>query len=282
MNKVKGFFRLLRFELPIAAGVCVVMGQILALDNFAAISTIVLGFVSVFLISASILVLNDYFDVETDKINAPERPIPSNLVTPSEALLFSLFLLITGLLLSYLISSTALIISMVLSLIGFLYNRYFKKTGLTGNLMVSFSVGMTFIYGGASVGEPFNKIVLLFGLVAALIDLGEEIAADAMDIKGDMLIDSNSIAIKYGRSISLKISGYIFFTVIVLLFIPFLFDWLSFIYLAPILVMDISIAYLSLKLIKSQKDEGRKYIRWIYLGATFGLIVFLIMRFIGL
>lgn len=282
MNKIKGFFRLLRFELPVAAGVCVVMGQILALGNFAAISIIVLGFVSVFLISASILVLNDYFDIETDKINALERPIPSNLVTPSEALSFSLFLLIIGLLLSYLISSTALIISIILSLIGFLYNRYFKRTGLTGNLMVSFSVGMTFIYGGASVGEPFNKIVLLFSLVAALIDLGEEIAADAMDIKGDMLIDSNSIAIKYGRSIALKISGYIFFTVIVLLFIPFLFDWLSFIYLAPILVMDISIAYLSLKLIKSQKDEGRKYIRWIYLGATFGLIVFLIMRFIGL
>lgn len=188
MKKIKGLFRLLRFELPVAAGICVVMGQMLVLGSFTSISITVFGFISVFLISAYILVLNDYFDVETDRINAPERPIPSNLVTPSKALLSSLFLLITGLLLSYLISITALFISIVLAVIGFLYNRYFKKTGLVGNLLVSFSVGMTFIYGGASVGDPYNKIVLLFALIAALIDLGEEIAADAMDIKGDLLI----------------------------------------------------------------------------------------------
>lgn len=282
MKKLKGLFNLIRFELPFSAGVCVVMGQMLVLGSFTSISITVFGFISVFLISASILVLNDYFDVETDRINAPERPIPSNLVTPSEALLFSLFLLITGLFLSYLISITALFISIVIAVVGFLYNRYFKKTGLVGNLLVSFSVGMTFIYGGASVGQPFNKIVLLFALIAALIDLGEEIAADAMDIKGDLLINSNSLAIKYGRSPVLKISGYIFLTVIMLSSIPFLFNWFSFIYIIPILVMDISIAYPSLKLIKSQKDEGRKYIRWIYLGATFGIFVFLIMRFIGI
>ena len=105
---------------------------------------------------------------------------------------------------------TVLLISIVLAVIGFLYNRYFKKSGLPGNLMVCSSVGMTFVYGGASVGLPFHKMVLFFGLIAALIDLGEEIAADAMDIAGDRLINSNSLAIKFGKSTALKISGSIF------------------------------------------------------------------------
>jgi geranylgeranylglycerol-phosphate geranylgeranyltransferase len=280
MNKIKGLAKLLRFELPFSAGVCVVMGQMLAKGEFASVLTTIFGFASVFLISASILVLNDYFDVETDKINAPYRPIPSNLVLPSEALFFSMLMLLTGLFLSYLIGITVLSISIVLTIIGFLYNRYFKKMGLLGNLMVSFSVGTTFIYGGATVGLPFNKMVIFFSLIAALIDLGEEIAADSMDIQGDLLINSNSLAIKYGKSAAVKISSCIFFFVILLSFVPFIADWFSLIYLIPIGIMDISIAYSSLRLLNTETGKGRKFIRWIYLGATFGLIVFIIMRFL--
>lgn len=282
MKKIKGLIRLLRFELPLSAGICVVMGQLLALGEFASVFVTASGFLSVFSISASILVLNDYFDVETDKINAPDRPIPSNIVTPFEALLLSVFLLSLGLILSYFISKAALLCSIGLLIIGFLYNRKFKKSGLPGNLLVSFSVGMTFIFGGISVGLPFNEAVLFFGLVAALVDLGEEIASDAMDVKGDKLINSNSIAILYGKAIALKISSYIFGFVILLTAIPFIMNWFSLIYLIPITIMDLSIGYSSFKLLKSKNEEGRKFIRWIYLGATFGLLVFLIMRFIGI
>ncbi len=281
MKKIKGLYRLIRFELPLSAGVCVVMGQLLALGKFASVSQTVYGALSIFLISASILVSNDYFDVETDKINAPDRPIPSNLVSTSEALSLSIILLFTGFILSYLISIEALLCSISLSIVGFLYNRKFKKHGLLGNLLVSFSVGMTFIYGGLSVGLPFNKMVLLFGVIAALVDLGEEIAADAMDVKGDLLIDSNSLAIKYGKSVALKISVYIFFIVVLLTIIPFILNWLSITYLIPIGIIDVSIVYCSLQLLKSKNEEGRKYIRLLYLGATIGLVIFLIMRFIG-
>ncbi len=281
MKKIKGLFRLIRFELPFSAGICVVLGQLFALGEFASVLITASGFLSVFLISASILVSNDYFDVETDRINSPNRPIPSNLVTLAEALSFSIILLLIGLILSFSISIEALLFAFILSIIGFLYNRVFKKSGLLGNILVSFSVGMTFIFGGLTVGLPFNKIVLFFGVIAALIDLGEEIAADSMDIKGDLLINSNSIAIKYGRGIALKISSYIFFLVILLTLIPFVMKWFSNIYLVPIIIIDISIGYSTLRLLKTDDVNGRKYIRWIYLGATLGLIIFLIMRLLS-
>lgn len=282
MKKIVGLLRLLRFELPLSAGICVIMGQLLALGEFASIYVTLNSFFAIFLISASILVLNDYFDLETDKINAPNRPIPSKLVTPLEALLFSIIILLLGLYLSLITSFSAFITALILAVVGFLYNRIFKKSGLLGNLLVSFSVGMTFIYGGISLGLPFNKMVIFFGIIAALIDLGEEIASDAMDMKGDLLIQSNSIAIKYGRAIALKVSSFIFFIVILLTLLPFLLNWFPIIYLIPIGVMDFSIAYSSLKLLNSKNDEGRIYVRVLYLGATFGLIVFLIMRLVGL
>lgn len=280
MNKIKGLVGLLRPELPFSAGVCVVMGQILALGEFAPVFETAFSFLSVFFISASILVLNDYFDVETDKLNAPHRPIPSNMVTPSEALLLSIVLMLSGLILSYLISVMALLISIILFIIGFLYNRHYKKSGLPGNLMVSFSVGMTFIYGGVSVGSPFNNIVWLFGAIAALIDLGEEIAADAMDMQGDLLINSRSLAIKYGKAFALRISSYIFLFVVLLTSVPFILKWLPAIYLIPIAMMDLAIVYPSLRLLGSGNDAnaGRKYIRWVYLGATLGLLAFILIK----
>lgn len=278
IKKLKGLITLVRFELPFSAGVCVVMGQLLARGNFAPVHVTIPAFLSIFFISTSILVMNDYFDIETDKINAPNRPLPSNIVTSTEALLLTAILTACGFILSSVINYTALLCTIILTIIGFLYNWRFKKSGLPGNLMVSFSVGMTFIYGGVSVGLPFNVIVWFFGIVSALIDLGEEIAADAMDMKGDALIDSNSLAIKYGKPTALKTSSIIFIFVILLSFVPFILNWFPAPYWVPILIMDISIGYPLYRLLKAHDNEGRKYIRWIYLGSTFGLLVFIIMR----
>ncbi len=278
MKNVGGLLRLLRFELPLSAAICVVMGQMLALGAFAPIVETLSGALSIFLVSASILVLNDYFDVDTDRINAPHRPIPSGIVSPREALAFSIALLAGGLILSVLMSLPAFVCMIAVSLVGFLYNRHFKKKGLMGNGMVSVSVGMTFIYGGITVGQFFHPAVWFFGVIAALIDLGEEIAADAMDMQGDRLIDSQSLAITYGRTAALRTSGGIFLVVVLLTCLPFILKWFPAIYAIPIVLMDIAIAYPSWKLLTSNDEEGRKYIRWIYLGATAGLVVFIIMR----
>lgn len=280
MNKIKGLLRLFRFELPFSAGVCVVMGQLFALGKFASLLTTLLGFGAVFFISASILILNDYIDIETDKINAPHRPIPARLVTPMEALVLSIIVLLIGIILSSLINIIALLCSILLFIVGFLYNWKFKKSGLPGNLMVSFSVGMTFVFGSISVGLPLNKIVLFFSLIAMLIDLGEEIANDAMDIRGDTLINSNSIAIKYGQGIALNMSVYIFLFVVILTSLPFFINWFPIVYLFPFIVMDTIIIYSSVKILRSGIEVQRKYLRWIYLGSTLGLLIFLIIRLI--
>lgn len=282
VKKLKSLFGLIRFELPVAAGICVVLGQLFALGYFAPLLLTLTAAFSVFFISASILVSNDYFDIETDKINAPHRPIPSGLVSPAQALALAIFLLLAGLIVSLTISIAAFVFSIGLTIIGLLYNRKFKKHGLLGNLMVSFSVGMTFVFGGLSVGMPFNKVVLFFGVIAALVDLGEEIAADSMDVKGDKLINSKSLAIKHGKEKALQVSAFIFVLVILLSIIPFLLGWFNFIYLIPIAVMDMFIGFSTFRLVRSKNEEGRKYIRLLYLGATFGLVLFLVMRMMDL
>ena len=280
-TRLPGFFRLFRFELPFAAGVCVVLGQFLALDAIPPLHEIVLGFVSMFFISATALILNDYFDIEIDRINAPHRPLPSGMVSKRDVLVLSFVVAFLGLMASALISLTALITILVVWVVGVLYNWRFKRSGLIGNLMVSFSVGMTFVFGGISVGQLGNVNVWWFGAVSFMMDLGEEIAADAMDIEGDRIIGSRSLAIVYGRQRALRTSAMVFGALILVSLAPFALAGITSIYLIPIMIMDIVILYSTVRLLNPATGNPRAHIRAIYLGGLVAVLLFIGLRVIG-
>jgi geranylgeranylglycerol-phosphate geranylgeranyltransferase len=278
-KKIKGLIQLFRPELPFSAGICVLLGEIVALGGFPSIREAVLGFMCGFFISGSALVSNDYFDLEVDRINSPDRPLPSGAVSPSEAIFLAALAMLIGLAASFAISIQAFILSVIFGAVGILYNWRYKQAGLLGNLMVASSVAITFILGGLAVGQPFNKIVWFFSLTAFLIDLGEEIAGDAMDIEGDKQRSSKSIAIMYGKDFALRISSAIFFLVVLISFIPYLFGWLGITYLVFIFCADIITIFSTVKLLKSQTpEEGRKYMRWIYVGATIGMVAYIVAQ----
>ena len=105
--------------------------------------------------------------------------------------------------------------------------------------MVSANVGFTFILGGIAVGQPWDGMVWCFALMAFLIDLGEEIAGDAMDIEGDKKRGSRSIGITRGRMFALRISAALFGLVILVSWIPILYGWAGISYLILIGVTDV-------------------------------------------
>ncbi len=273
--------RLFRPELPLAAGVCVLAGQVLTTGTLPPLRTGLLGFICIFAISGSALVLNDYFDFEVDKINAPQRPLPSGAVSRVEALGLTVLATIIGLASAFALGLNALLISVFLWIIGFLYNWRFKQSGLPGNLMVSTSVALSFIFGAATMNEPWNKIVWVFSLMAFLLDLGEEIAGDAMDMAGDKKRNSRSIALLKGKAFALHISLILWGVMICLSFLPVIMGWLGINYLIIILLTDALFVFFSVRLVKAQTPEaGRKAMRGIYLGATVFVIAFLVGQLI--
>ena len=148
--------------------------------------------------------------------------------------------------------------------------------------MVCASVGVTFILGAVTMQAPWNSIVWTFALMAFCVDLGEEIAGDAMDMEGDKKRGSHSIALLKGKRFALKITVGLWSLVILLSFLPILFGWLGISYLVMIVITDVLLVYFSFKLLRSQTPEsGRKAMRGAYLGATLGIIAFLVGRFIA-
>jgi len=276
IKKIKAIIQIFRPELPFAAGVCVVLGEIIASGLFPPWRNLVLGFSCGFFISGSAIVLNDYFDLEVDRINTPNRPLPAGIISPAGAIILAIAATLIGMLAAFLMGVPALVLCIVFWSIGFLYNWKFKEAGLIGNLMVSSSVGITFILGGMAVGEPWNKIVWCFALIGFLIDLGEEIAGDAMDMEGDKKRGSRSIALVRGKRFALGISASLFGLVVLISLIPVIFGWLGVSYLLMIFITDILIIVFTIRLLKSETSaEGVKSMRGIYLGALVGMLAFL-------
>jgi geranylgeranylglycerol-phosphate geranylgeranyltransferase len=281
-KKINGLIRLFRPELPTAAGICVTTGQVLAAGRLPPWQVGILGFICGFALSAAALILNDYFDYEVDLVNHPDRPLPSGAVTRSDVLWLTAATTLVGLLAALALGVSVLIISVIFWLIGFLYNWRYKQTGLPGNLMVCASVGVTFILGAVTMHAPWNGVVWSFAMMAFFVDLGEEIAGDAMDMEGDKKRGSRSIALLKGKRYALRISIALWGLVILLSFLPILMGWLGTSYLVMILITDVVLVYFSTRLLKSQTPAtGRQAMRGAYLGATLGILAFLVGRFIG-
>lgn len=279
-QKIRGVIQIFRPELPLAAGMCVVLGELLALGAIPPFQTLALGFICGFFLSGSALITNDYFDLEVDRINAPQRPMPAGLLSPPEGMALGLGAALIGLAAAWALGMAALAFSFVIWLLGFLYNWKLKAAGLWGNLIVSTSVAMTFVLGGMAVGQVWNPTVWLFGLIAFFFDLAEEIAGDAMDAEGDRKRASRSIAIMSGKQTALRVSGVLFILMVGLTLLPYLWGWLGLLYLISISVADLFILFFTIRLLKSQTPAGgRSAMRGLYLSASLGLAAFLIGSF---
>ena len=279
MKRITAILQLFRIELPLAAGICSLVGAIISAGSLPPWGMLLPGFLCVFFISSSAMISNDYFDLETDRINAPDRPLPSGRVRPADAILSTLLTAILGLAAAAALSLTALAVALVFWVIGLGYNWKGKTAGLVGNLMVSSCVGIMFIFGAIAVGQPWNPVIWTLSSLAFCFDLGEEIAADAMDVAGDRLRGSRSIAILKGRRVALAISGLFFGLFVLISLLPLIFRWLGPLYLFLLLVMDGYIIFCTLNLFRSQTPQaGRSWLRWNYLGVTFCLLVFLLAR----
>lgn len=279
--KIRALLELFRLELPTAAGICVVLGAVLAQGSLPPLWVMTLGFACGFLLSGSALITNDFFDLEVDRINAPQRVLPSGRVSPRAALVWGLVVGGLGIGLAARFGPVAFGLAASTWALGFGYNWRLKSAGLLGNLIVSSSVAVTFILGGLIVNVPWQPLVWLFAAIVFLFDLAEEIAGDAMDAVGDQQRASRSIALVWGKAIALRISVGLFALVGLLSFVPMFWAGLGWRYFIPIGLMDTMIIIFGWKLLNSQTPaEGRFCMRVMYLSGSLGLLAFLLASFL--
>jgi geranylgeranylglycerol-phosphate geranylgeranyltransferase len=276
VEKIRAISEIIRMDLVFGAGIFVVAGEILGLGHLPPVATALLWFLTGLFVSGSANISNDYFDRDVDRVNRPDRPLPSGRISVAELrVLFAVFAA-AGLAAAALLGPAVLAMAAAVWAVALLYNIRLKEIGLVGNLAVAFCVSMTVVIGGAASGAV-NGLVLTFAALAFLFDLGEEIASDAMDVEGDSLRSGRSIAARRGRLYALRLSGIAFALFVALTFLPSLAGWLGTTYLLCAAAAAVVMAYLAARLVRSATiAEGRVLVRRLYLAWGVFVIVFVV------
>lgn len=157
-----------------------------------------LGFAVAFLFGIAGNAINDYLDKESDKINHPDRPIPSGKLKPGQALYFSIIFFSISLLLSIYLSLISgygvLIIVMVALASQIAYETRFKHKKIIGNMIIGTQTALAFVFGGVVVGKTMITSVIAIAVFLSIV--GREIVKDIEDVKGDK--DRVTLPIKIG------------------------------------------------------------------------------------
>lgn len=170
---------------------------------------------SIIFIMAGGYVLNDLYDIETDKINKNRSLILGNKISVEEAKILYGILSFLGLLSGLLLSLDLKIpLYFFLFLFPFLlliiYSKKLKYKFLIGNITIGFLLFISIYYFNIfelylidhssfviEKNQAQNEIIAI-GIFAFLLTLLREIAKDAEDIPGDLISKSSSIPIKLG------------------------------------------------------------------------------------
>ena len=164
---------------------------------------VVAAALSVLLITVSTNAWNDYLDIEIDRINKPNRPLPAGKIDPKGALLFSIIGTVISLVIAAFINLPAFLIAVGANLLLYLYSWKLKCTVLWGNIAVALIVGLCFIYGGVAAGSIRPTIMLAATVFLAM--MGREILKTMADYRGDLDQKCNTIATGWGKERSRKL-----------------------------------------------------------------------------
>jgi len=193
---LKAYFEIIRPFNTIFVALTILFGAFFHSHNISVYSIIFAIFSAVF-ISAAGYVINDVYDLEIDKINKPNRVLPSNKMTTKSAFWYSIILFSLGITSGFLTQKIGcIVLALINSFMMFYYAKSLKKKFLMGNLVVAYAAGSSFIFGAISNSNLKN--VFLISVVAFLYTLVREIVKDIEDVDGDKKENSSTLPIILG------------------------------------------------------------------------------------
>ena len=123
------------------------------------------------------LVMNDVFDYKLDKIERPERPLPSGNASLSGAIALGCVLIIGGVLCGFKASFLSGLIASMIALLALYYNKYAKHHAVFGPVCMggcrsaNLMLGMSFI--PAAISELWFLYAIPFIYIIAITSLSQ-------------------------------------------------------------------------------------------------------------
>ena len=185
-------------------------------------------------IAAAGYIINDYFDLNIDRINKPRRLIIQRIISRRWAIVWHLFLSMAGVAIGFFLDFTTHVTLLGFSNLAcacllFLYSISLKKKLLSGNVLISLLTAWTvlvvawcearFFFNPADLNiHKIIRITFLYTGFAFVISLIREAVKDMEDIEGDRKYGCKTMPIVWGINAS-KIYAAIWLVTITLILV---------------------------------------------------------------
>lgn len=172
-------------------------------------------------------IINDIFDVQTDRINKPNKLFINTHISKKNAYLLYFFFTFVGIILgSYvgfsIYKNWILFVFLGIAALLFVYSSHLKGVPILGNVVVSVLVASSLLilllfttsYEATNTHvHLFDKVsrivIIIYAIFAFLINLMREMVKDIEDINGDYNANINTLPIILGRNRVNKIVAFL-------------------------------------------------------------------------
>jgi 4-hydroxybenzoate polyprenyltransferase len=161
-----------------------------------------LGTLMAAVLNAGSNTLNQIYDLDVDRVNKPNRPLPSGRISTAEAGVLTLVLFVFALLLAWLVDIQTFILASAAAVLTTVYSvppLRTKARGIWANVTIAVPRGLLLKVAGWSCVRTVIAVEPWFiGLIFGLFLLGASSTKDFADIRGDRAGGCRTLPIIYG------------------------------------------------------------------------------------
>jgi len=250
-------------------------------------------------IAAAGYIINDYFDLNIDRINKPDKNVIGKVISRRWAILWHMLLSILGLLATaiavsfqkwYLILANLLCVMLL-----WLYSTSLKKQLLVGNIVISILTAWTILimffaripfYEAFGITEEvtakFFRVSFLYAGFAFIISIIREAIKDVEDMEGDRRYGCKTLPIVAGV-VATKVYTSVWIVVLIAalvvlqLYILQYKWWLAIVYSTLFVILPLSHFFFRHYRAKTKADFATlsNYTKWIMLTGIFSMVFFI-------
>ncbi len=256
---IKAWLKLTRIEHSFMLAIAVITAEILS--GGIPLNILLLSLIAPWLISMGAFAINDYYDVGADRANRRfDRPLVSGKIKAKSAFNASLLFFAVGIAFSA-FNAYTLSIAFIFAFLSFLYSYKLKDALLIGNIYIAFTMVIPFIYGALINSNYINLNIIVISLFVFLAGLAREIHGMIRDYKGDKKARYTKNLVDYIGTYNASIVAAVLYIEAVLLSL-YLFFFLApylmnIVYIAPIIIIDIILLYVSMIYFKKNTERKR-------------------------
>ena len=228
-------------------------------------------------ISASLILaggnaINDFFDVECDKISHPERVLPSGKISKKSALIFAVILFILGISISFVLPTICVIIAFAAAILLIFYSAVLSRIPLAGNLLIASLSAFAVFYGAFAVGPLCAKSIWA-GIIAATIHLPREIFKDVQDSAGDIAAGRKTLPIVWDANKAGHLGAILCGLAMLVMVLPYLGGLFGQYYISVALIPFILCGMAAVFGWRGYPKTAQKFLKWSLAAGIVALLV---------